>query len=772
VPSTPVESLVKKLTAERVIELKKAIHEEQQMYAKLKDEVQFLQSSSMDEEARIREMWNQIEQENIQKECEKVRHDQWLKEREEKKREHERQWRGPYKANIRPQKSLEEIEPDTTTSTTQQQAGTSPLLTSLLKSPSQAPTVQQSTVSSSSSNSARVAPTITNLLTGSSSSSSLPSMASNSPLITQTSSAPNILINASSSSNMVVPNVINSASVSSVVSVHAHSAPTLIDLLDKKSSLTGIVSSTSSSSEKQQLLMSISVPESSGGGGCGKEGDMVKDEEAELLADFNEIIDCDKFDMDEDLEDLNSIIMNPEILDDKISDGEPIKDADDSSQATSTDDYDKLKIKQLVETIQVLAETEVQASSSTTAIVNPEEMQEKVAPLPVEESEIMQIPSETENSEPASVEMIEAPVESNDSTQLQTKNDSPTPDNNKIVMISDESSNTNDNDKKEEAMSDKVDTNDGDESQSAKSDDIKDPSGEDSNKEPQAFQGIPIAESDENSVGSEKGPKEPTNLFPLDDSDDAIFEDAREHHSGSDKLQESDSVAKEQSPEKSLSEAPETKTPKPIIVTESEEASRSAIDSDDEVMEVKVSRSTSRKKAGDSLKADTPSSSTRSRDHSENDDKSDSTPRTRSRHSSTAVSESKATQIFPKEQDHNMWKARWEDCAKELQKLKDYSQIVDNKVVQDDFYKKICLHPMNMKIIGKNIESHTSTLKGDIERDFVIMCTNIMMSSSKGPKFDEMVHQFMREGREVINSHMRVDDAYKSYRKQIKKQVL
>jgi hypothetical protein len=159
----------------------------------------------------------------MQKESEKDKHAQWLKERERKKLEHERQWRGPYKTNIRTPKAQEEIEPDTTT----QQAGTSPLLTSLLKSPSQTPT--------SSANSARVAaPTITNLLTGSSSSQSS-SLASNSPLITQIPSAQNILINASP----MASNLINSASVSSVVLSHSHTAPTLIDLLDKKSSLTG-----------------------------------------------------------------------------------------------------------------------------------------------------------------------------------------------------------------------------------------------------------------------------------------------------------------------------------------------------------------------------------------------------------------------------------------------------------------------------------------------------------------------------------------------------
>lgn len=713
-----MESLVKKLTEERVVELKKLIHDEQQQFAKLKDEILFLSSSSMDE-ARIREMWLELEQEKVQKEIDQTRHSQWLKERDEKKLELEKQWR-TQKAPLKIQKSTsqeESTEPDTTTQTHPIQSGSapSPLLTSLLKSPSQANQAQQPSILS---NSARVAPTITNLLTSSTAN-----------VITQ-SSTQNILINASQSSTPAPSNIINSSASSSstLASSSSLSAPTLITLLDKK------FAQDVSINEKQQLIMSMSMPIESGG----KDGnDIVKDEEAELLADFNELIDAEKFDIDEDLEDLNSIIMNPEILEEKISDGEHNKDIDDSSQATSTDDYEKLKIKQIVETIQDFAGVDIEGISSSAASqsLNLDLIQNATA--------------EINNSTSAVEMMIETPPmeASNDST---IKEEFPGRQEEKIVMISDESSNTNDLEKiSKEELNDTMFTNDGEESQSAKSsaaDEIKEEEKE-----------LPIAESDENSMASEKERKESVN-FQVDDSEDAIFEDAK------DKLEDLDqSQVKEESTEKLPDIQPKSSS------KDNEEASRSAIDSEDEVLQ-KSSRSSSRKKAVDSLKADTPSSSTRSRDHSENDDNRDTTPiRTRSRHSSTAISEPKSTFSFSKEQDHSMWKARWDDCAKELQKHKDFAQIIDNKIMQDDFFKKVCLVPMNMKIIAKNIENHISTLPNDIKRDFSLMCTNFVMLNNKGTKFNEIIHQFTKDCLEIIDSHMEIEDAYKSYRKQIKK---
>jgi hypothetical protein len=113
---------------------------------------------------------------------------------------------------------------------------------------------------------------------------------------------------------------------------------------------------------------------------------------------------------------------------------------------------------------------------------------------------------------------------------------------------------------------------------------------------------------------------------------------------------------------------------------------------------------------------------------------------------------------FSKEQDHSMFKARWEDCTKELQKLKEFSEIIDDNIIQDEMYKKVCLHPMNMKIIAKNIETNVSTLPSDIKRDFLLMCTNIIMLNNRGQKFNEMVHDFTKDCLEIIDSFMGIED--------------
>lgn len=693
----------------------------------------FLQSSSMDE-TRIRELWNEIEQEKVEKEREKGRYDTWLEERAEKKIQLERQWRRNYGQKLPIEVEAPKSSQEETVDAAQQQAGTSspsPLLTSLLKSSQANQTPIQP------SNTARSAPTITNLLTGSSSTSS------NSPsLITQSPTNAQI-ITASVSVGSLVKNAAINHSASSVQIPASQSAPTLITLLDKKPPVSS-ASQDSSVNEKQQMMMSISVPETSGGKDDGK------DEDADILADFNELI-AEKFD-DDYLEDITSIIQS-EIIDGKMAEDEPIKDVDDSSQATSTDDYDKLKIKQLVEDF---AGIPIEPSQATEVIC-----QEVPTTSAILENEIIHVQSEPETSNPPSIEMV-GPTDSNDSKEESTADD-------KVMIISDESSNTND-EKKE--FVEKMEAGEGEESQSVKSslpDDVKDASGEESGKEARPFQGI--QESDENSASSEKEETKPEAVYRVVDSDeDMAFEDAKEHQDESIKA-EKDVEAPGKKTE-NISELQEMQTTKDI--SELEEVSRSAgsIDSDDEVLEVKVSRS-GRKKALENIKLETPKSTTRSRDHSENDDTRDSPLiRTRSRRSSAApvaTSDSKPSFNFPKEQDHSMWKARWEDCQKELQKLKDFSSIVDNKLFQEDSYKSVVLRPMNMKQINKNIENHVSTMPIDVKRDFALMCTNVMMDSRKGSKFYETIQHFMDEALKIIESHMEVGDAYKSYRKQIKK---
>uniref|UniRef100_A0A182NFX8 Bromo domain-containing protein n=1 Tax=Anopheles dirus TaxID=7168 RepID=A0A182NFX8_9DIPT len=168
---TPGESILRKLTQERIIELKKTIQEETQQYIKVKEDIILIQSGVTDEK-KLREMWKQIEQEKAQKEKEQIQHAQWLKEREEKKLELERQWRPLYpnsptatKAPTPPIKFKEETDEDSQGSC---KSGTSPLLTSLLKNPGDARGSGTTVVPTANARSTS-SPTITNLLTGSTS---------------------------------------------------------------------------------------------------------------------------------------------------------------------------------------------------------------------------------------------------------------------------------------------------------------------------------------------------------------------------------------------------------------------------------------------------------------------------------------------------------------------------------------------------------------------------------------------------------------------------
>ncbi|XP_055614223.1 bromodomain-containing protein 8 [Uranotaenia lowii] len=168
---TPGESILRKLTQERVIELKKIIQEEAQQYTKVKEDIILIQSGVTDEK-KLREMWKQIEMEKAQKEKEQILHAQWLKEREEKKLELERQWRPLFPNSPNPAKgtgltpgAIIKIKEDTDDdSQSSCKSGTSPLLTSLLKSPTANPSNSPNLTGSSGK--AASSPTITNLLTG------------------------------------------------------------------------------------------------------------------------------------------------------------------------------------------------------------------------------------------------------------------------------------------------------------------------------------------------------------------------------------------------------------------------------------------------------------------------------------------------------------------------------------------------------------------------------------------------------------------------------
>lgn len=78
VVETPIELIVRKLTQQRIAELNKLIQEEREEYQRLRNECYGIQSNSYDDN-QLREMLQQIEAEEKQREREKLKYHQWLK---------------------------------------------------------------------------------------------------------------------------------------------------------------------------------------------------------------------------------------------------------------------------------------------------------------------------------------------------------------------------------------------------------------------------------------------------------------------------------------------------------------------------------------------------------------------------------------------------------------------------------------------------------------------------------------------------------------------
>ncbi|KAB0804917.1 hypothetical protein PPYR_01887 [Photinus pyralis] len=155
---TPIETILRKLTKDRVAEIEKCLAEERAEYLKLQEDMVLLQSGNVTEE--LLDKWcKEIDEEENQKEEEAIAHTQWLQEREIRKQEIERAWRPMGKPAVNlPQKrklpdkldTLVDLELAEENQQNQHQEtakpALSPLLTSLLKSPSQVPNVTSSSI--------------------------------------------------------------------------------------------------------------------------------------------------------------------------------------------------------------------------------------------------------------------------------------------------------------------------------------------------------------------------------------------------------------------------------------------------------------------------------------------------------------------------------------------------------------------------------------------------------------------------------------------------
>ncbi|KAJ9573738.1 hypothetical protein L9F63_008862, partial [Diploptera punctata] len=262
---TPGESIMRNLTLERINELKRLMNEERTTYLKLKEEIAQIKAGQADD--KLLEMCQQIDEEEKQKERDAEAHKRWLLERQEKKIELERAWKPPVTPASPHRKKLvrgpgsnrrnsSQSEPsseadspmseplnidvvDEATETTPAETKpvvpttpTSPLLTSLLKSPSPAPSVQTSILHSAiTSGHHRVA----------SSSPTIASLLNSSPGIPATVAPPPATV--SSSLKNLVTSAIGAAAAEEIPKPASTSpaagAPTLSMLLELPPSLPG-----------------------------------------------------------------------------------------------------------------------------------------------------------------------------------------------------------------------------------------------------------------------------------------------------------------------------------------------------------------------------------------------------------------------------------------------------------------------------------------------------------------------------------------------------
>lgn len=171
-PETPSECILRKLCAERKAELRKKIEEERLEYFKLKEEIKSIKQGTATDLV-IEKMCQEIELEKKQKEQEALAHTEWLKNRELRKIELERVFRpmGKLPTPV-PQKrkapdSIESIigvEPTPDEHAETSKPALSPLLTSLLKTPTSLPNVSQSFLHSAITSPRVTSPTIASLL--------------------------------------------------------------------------------------------------------------------------------------------------------------------------------------------------------------------------------------------------------------------------------------------------------------------------------------------------------------------------------------------------------------------------------------------------------------------------------------------------------------------------------------------------------------------------------------------------------------------------------
>lgn len=747
VVETPVESLVRKLTTDRIVELNKLIPEEQTSLQKLKDEIKELETGLMDD-SRVMSMWAEIEEEKRQQEREILEYNQWLKEREEKKIELQKIWRfnkAPVTPPVIKKEEMDVDEPKTPqtpmtpqtpqlqislqSASQQQHQGTSvtsPLLTSLLKSPSPAP-------ASTTSNARSVAPTITNLLI--------------------TGSTANLNLSASSLSHSQNPSIQPQPHTTVVFTpqqqisssnTHSHDsyipasqqAPTISELLDKKSHI--IEPLTLSGPGNNQFT----DPDLTSPGG---------EDEKQLMADLQEMISNPEL---EEVLRSEAFLEVASLIDEDIKEEPKMEDDIDPFEEENLDD--------------LLGDPKLLNQSIPMDIDKPEtpsKNDEKLAIQPAEENKPSIVPAQPavptiivfkeeevnspddiiEEQSPSEPEIVNSVEEPPEVTEIE------------IITDSDDSNKVPSDDNKPTEVTLKVEEIE-----------VQKPTIE--------------AIQEDTFVEKEEIPKEIPTEIPAE-SEEEIFMDAKENldDSAGDKT---GNVSASGSPSKT------SQIPTLIAIKEEENSVKSTTDSDDDALinmikdvdsSGKIKKDYSRKK----LETETPVKmekeiekikvekdkdikeikekeikeikeepeglsskpsnlsvtfrATRNRDRSESplvdDDTSDYGMRTGRRLSSTPATDSSSVPNSPAsvdDKDYKLWKKSILIAYNRISAHKSAS-IFQKPASEESHpgYKSVVFRPMDLQTIKKNVENGSIRTTEHFTRDVLLMCTNMMMFAKR-----------------------------------------
>ena len=752
---TPGESIMRKFTQERVVELKKLIQEEAQQFQKVKEDI-ILITSGVADEAKIREMWKQIELENVQKEKEKQQHVQWLKEREERKMEVDRALKNPLiisspsqspKTLINLTIKKEEPEVDDVGQPKTQQTATSPLLTSLLKSTVPTTTFIQSTSRANSS------PTITNLLTG---------------------GAPTTIITTTGMQNAYI---IQKPMENQNIPVF-QTAPTLTKLLDPRQPIMAIEGTSlqtmqpmSSSSNEVELMET--------------DGDQLLD----VFENLNPDLIDDLADM---LEDNNQIMLSDDILENvmQLTEGDALKNEEPAETSGNVQqevqDENQPQIEQNSEILE-----DVHVEEKVEPII--EEIKVEVIPIEDSSPESKDIDNETLSTE------TEQEEKSNEEVKLVHDEQSLTSDEvfeDEAIVLSDESP-------KEEKMEPEMKTEEIEVKQEevAKIEEEEAPIElmvkEETMEEEELVEELPndvkesmesIDEKTEMELLQDTDSQENEELVKfeqqIEDEDEETIENIEaevQQDIEKDKLSAKEIKIEETPEEEEYIDAKETLEEAENKDSDDLESKKSSSDvvaitdtDDDSLIEVikedkigKAKRDYSRKKPDDSSKKEESPVKTdeagekrllrrtlRDRDRSESPLVMVEDILDKRRYSTTPVIDSiPSSPASSEDHEYKVWKKTIMGVHNKLSLVK-YASIFLRPVPDEQSaeYKNIIFRPMDLQTIKKNIDNGSIKTTAEFQRDVMLMCQNAIMFNTKDTNTQLMAREMMQEAIHIIES--------------------